>query len=183
MSFLYKLNIPEWLIDLINKPLSSKDIKKYIPKCNIVRYIDLFQYDTIDQLLGPIGICFILYHSSINFGHWVLLSRRDNNTLEFFDSYGSSLDDILEKTDFEHGAQFNKETGIKSLSILIASSKYNTIINNSTQLQYKDNNVQTCGRHCIARVMFNQMDLDEYVKMFLLMDLKMRDIFVTMSVK
>ena len=161
----------------ISRPLSSEQIIKYIPGINIVIYPDLIKYNSIDELLGKIGACILLYMTNKNFGHWTLLFKRDRDNLEFFDSYGTLIDDEIKKLNYESGVQLND---FHALSIMILSSPYKNLICSRTQLQCWNPMVQTCGRWCVVRYLMKDMDIDDFISFFYKFNKNIRDAIVTL---
>ena len=177
MSFLTTLNLPQNIINEINRPLSLTEIKKKIPEINIIQYANLNKFKNIDEVIGKNGGCIILYMTGPTFGHWVLLMKRNKNTLEFFDAYGITIDDELNFSNFHQGVQ---TPSLHYLTRMIINSEYTNVICSSTQLQVQNNNIQTCGRWLIVRWMLKHMDIDSFINLFLLMDWKIRDLFITL---
>jgi hypothetical protein len=80
-------------------PLSDSDIRKIIgSKTKIIKFSQLANYNSIEQLLPHNGAYLVLlFESAMNSGHWTALLRY-NDTIEFFDSYGGEPHDILRWT-------------------------------------------------------------------------------------
>ena len=67
--------------------VTSTDLQSIFKNCKIIKYADLDNYDDIYMLLpNRMDFCFILTESKLNSGHWTLLIR-DDNIIEYFDSY------------------------------------------------------------------------------------------------
>ena len=75
----------------IKKSISDLDIERYFSRSvqkDIIKYSDLKNYSSIDQLLPKNkSFKFMLLESKHNSGHWLGLLRY-NKTIEFFNSYG-----------------------------------------------------------------------------------------------
>ena len=143
--------------------LSNFDIlKKLKNKANIILYPNLYEYKNIDEVLGNFDSCVLLFESQPKYGHWVCIFKRDNNTIEFFNPYGGYPDDSLLKINKE----FRKKSGqnYPILSMLLLKSPYN-LTYNEFQFQKHSMNIKTCGRHCIVRLLFKDLDLYDYVDM------------------
>ena len=138
-------------IDLTNDVI--KDITN--GKATIVAYHELPNYQSMDELLGEYGACILLYETRKNFGHWVALIQQ-NGFVEFFDSYGFSLDEEL------NYAKYNNQP---YLTQLVESSGTN-IRENKTRLQVFAEDVNTCGRWTSLRVVFRNMPLPQFTAMF-----------------
>ena len=83
---------------IIHEPMDDGDIRAYFPKARVMRYAELADYDSIQQLLPTAkSHVFLLYQHRPNDGHFVCLMRY-GNTIEFFCSYGSKIDAPLKWT-------------------------------------------------------------------------------------
>lgn len=161
---------------LISKSLSNYEISMLLnKKVNIVTYPELINYKTLDELLGPNEAVIILYETKKRSGHWTLLFKLDDNTVEHFDSYGIVPDDELEFIKESYRNISNQD--IPYLSQLLYNSKYN-IEYNEFPLQEKRKNINTCGRHVVVRLLYRDHDIYEYVNM-LTNSTNNPDIFVT----
>ena len=79
----------------ISKSLSGTEVLDLLNnKCNLVLYSDLHNIKSIQELLGEYKKCVLLYHTSANYGHYCCV-YENNNTIFFFDSYGSIPDTQL----------------------------------------------------------------------------------------
>ena len=91
----------------ISKSLSGADIMSKV-KCNIIQYSDLHKYNSIDDILGSHKKCVLLYHTSASYGHWCCVYEY-NNTIFFFDSYGSIPDSQLKFLNKDLKEELNSE--------------------------------------------------------------------------
>ena len=177
-KFLHRLHVPKYFIDQVDRPLKSTEIQRAIPGIKVVPYTDLHKYDDLSDLLGDLGAVVLLYMSAKRFGHYVLLMRReDDNTIEFFDSYGSFPDENLDKIKYTEKIQSNE---IRPLILLLLADGYKTVDYSDTRLQNKDRHIQTCGRWVIVRWLLRSMKLKDFIRIFDMMDFKIRDLMVTM---
>lgn len=150
--------------------LSGLQLKKIVLGVKVIRYIDLKNYNSIDQILSPYGLI-ILYPSmdrnGINhdLGHWVCLYKK-NNTIYYFDPYGTKIDqnliDFGTLNSFRQGERF-------MLSQLLLDSPYNVDFNNY-QLQngYKKGSkeIDSCGYWCVARLRMMHLNNDQFFELF-----------------
>tara|TARA_R110002153_G_C13100503_1_gene476507 strand:- start:30 stop:605 length:576 start_codon:yes stop_codon:yes gene_type:complete len=137
--------------------LSGQDLKDITDgKCNIFRYSDLMDKNTIDEVLGQFGAAILLYQTERDYGHYaaIFISHDNPNVLIFYDSLGLTIDKELKFSTFNSKnmggvAQFH-------LTELIQKSKYK-VISNTKKLQKGlfDNN--TCGRFASMRIVFRKM--------------------------
>lgn len=139
--------------------LSDSDIKSIIPNCNLVSYPEIEDYDSIDELLGPGKMCVILYMLNKNRGHWTCIFKTRGG-LEFFDPYAIKPD---------HELQWNTESKMRRLhmmmpllSNLILKSHYRKIYYLDHRIQRMSNNISTCGRQVVCRLLNKKIPLKEY---------------------
>jgi hypothetical protein len=145
----------------INYSLSNFDIDKYLnKKSNIILYKDLKKYKSIDDALGHDGYFILLYETRERYGHWTIIIKLDDNTIEHFDSYGLKPDDELNyiKPLFKIINNI-----IPYLSWLFINSKYKIEYNNY-QLQSMQKGINTCGRHILMRLKYRKYNIDQYKK-------------------
>lgn len=133
----------------MEKSFSDLEIKEYIP--NVVKYNQLEDIDVNNLKLPMI----ILYLTSENHGHWTLL-HKVGNTIEFFDSYGIKPD--LEFKYINEEMQYPKYLA----RLLAKISQHQPIHYNQYQFQAKKTGVNTCGRWCIIRNMYSNIDINVF---------------------
>ena len=69
--------------DIIEEPMDDGDIRSYFPNAKVLRYADLADYDSIQELLpASKSYAFLLYQHRPNDGHFTCLMRY-GNTVEF----------------------------------------------------------------------------------------------------
>ena len=140
-------------------PISDSLIKQYLPDTKIVMYNELPKYSNIEELLPTEKSHFVLmYQDSPNTGHWVGILRL-GNTIEMFDSYGNYPDKDLNWVD----EKTRNKIGIdgKYLSRLFNKTKLK-VVYNTEPYQGKGNEIATCGRHVIFRILNSDKDLKKY---------------------
>jgi len=148
----------------IEEPLGDDDIRKYLPDAQIFKYSRLENFRTIDEILpGKINYCVLLYEESVNKGHWVCLTKY-GDTVEFFDSYGGAPDTQLKWNHPEVNHRLDQKP---YLTEIFNRSKYNIVYN---PIKYQDENddINTCGRHCVFRILNliqKKRDLSKYYKL------------------
>jgi hypothetical protein len=143
----------------ISQPTTGNYLYKCMNgKCNVIAYSDLQKYNNIDNVLKN-GCAFILVETSQNTGHWIALIKIGNNKIEVFNSYGGFIDYYLYYVP-ENMREILGEN-YPHLTALLLKSKYEIHYNNYP-LQIENDNVATCGRHCIVRALNKNMDIDEY---------------------
>lgn len=147
----------------MNYSLSNGDINKLLDgKCNIMSYDQLNNYNNIDSAMGKYGALVLLYQTKQNYGHWCCVFKRNNDTIEFFDPYGLFPDDELEFVPNNMRNVLGED--YPHLTWLLYNSGYKKIDYNSKQLQKFKEDVNTCGRHCVVRIMMRNLSIDEYIK-------------------
>jgi hypothetical protein len=137
--------------DAISYMVSANDIKRILGHdIKIVKFPDLVEYNSMQELLPFPNDCAILFFldevtPTSNIGHWTCI-MRNGNRYEFFDSYGLSSKEDLDHIDKEKRAKFGeqndylKELGGKMLT------------HNPVQYQSWNQDVSTCGRYAIIRL-------------------------------
>lgn len=154
--------------DVITDPMDDKDIRHYYPKAPILKYSDLANYSSIEQLLpADKSMIFLLYQHSYNNGHWVLLTRYAPNTFEFFCSYGSAIDEPLTWTREDQREALGE--GTPYLTNILKKWKGKIAVNRK-QFQQKGHSVATCGAYCVMRTAclkndnMNLVDFQHYLE-------------------
>ena len=123
-------------------------------KSKVILYKDLFNYGNLTNLFKDANIVFILYEWANKIGHWVLLIKT-GNYIEFFDSYSYEADNQFEFIP----PQFHYKP---ILTKLLANSNPKFSLNYNNYKFQKSGDVATCGRHCLVRAWFKNMNIDDY---------------------
>lgn len=143
--------------------LTGKDMLEAVGgKSKIITYPDLDNYNSIEDLLDPYGAIFLLYEYQKGVGHWTLLFRQ-GDTIEHFDSYNYKPDEEF-KFIPDYFRKVNDMMYPKLTKMLYDSGK--DIHYNNFELQADGDNIATCGRWCITRLMFKDMNIDQFHDMF-----------------
>ncbi len=137
----------------MNIPLSDKDILKLTKKkCSIYIEEDLRYVKNIDTLFKYNNCAVILLdNGNPDVGHWIVMTKISNDTIEYFDPVGLPPDFISKK---------------KYLRKLIDNSHYKYLIYNGIYIQKVREDINTCGRYVALRIMlWNDMKctLKEYL--------------------
>jgi len=149
---------------IIHEPMDDGDIRAYLPKARIMRYADLADYDSIEEVLPhDKSYVVLLYQHRPNDGHFVCIMRY-GKTIEFFCSYGSKIDGPLYWTALKDRQMLGE--GKPWLSMLLKKSPQFKAIHNPVPFQSKKDGVATCGAYCVVRI--NQLvkhneDLQEFI--------------------
>jgi len=150
---------------IIHEPMDDGDIRAYFPRARVLRYADLADYDTIEELLpAEKSHVFLLYQHRPNDGHFVCVMRYAK-TIEFFCSYGSKIDAPLKWTSLPERVALGEGKPYLSMLLRKAASKFKAI-HNPVAFQSKREGVATCGAYCVVRI--NQLvnhnqDLHEFI--------------------
>jgi len=145
--------------------MGEDDIRDFFPKAKIIRYTNLKKYKSLKELLPKKNdYAFILYQNSEYEGHWTLIIRH-GNYIEYYDSYGNKIDEPLNWISKEQ----NNKLGIHEpyLSNLIKGAGL-PLYYNDKKFQDENNEINTCGRHAIMRlmsIMENKTDIGRYKDM------------------
>jgi hypothetical protein len=143
--------------------LSSEDILSTV-RTNLMVYRDIKKATSLKDILGPYKACVILYETtSDNHGHWCVIFEVNKNLIEFFDPYGYMIDSQLKYID----PKYKEKRGLNHTYLidLLIKSDYNEIEWNNYPFQELKDGINTCGRHCITRLMYRKMRLDDYANM------------------
>ena len=147
----------------ISKSLSGTEVLDLLNnKANLVQYSDLHNIKSIDELLGEYKKCVLLYQTSSNYGHYCCVWEY-NDTIFFFDSYGSKPDSQLNFVPKDLKQELNSNHNYL-IRLMYDSGK--NVEYNQYQFQSREPNVATCGRWCIARLRFPEISIDDYHDIF-----------------
>jgi len=155
----------KYILKEVDRPLSSKDIKKILNnKVKIILYPEIVNYYSIDELLNPYDCVIILYmQNEITggfWGHWCCIFKIKNDTIEFFDPYGTFVDDEL---NYDIDSHFRKENGLEypllSYLLFYTGDKYKLTYN---EYKFQGIDTATCGRHCCNRLLNKNLTLKQY---------------------
>lgn len=147
--------------NLIKVSLSSDQVLDSLDgKANLIRYPDLKNYNSIDELLSPYGLCVILFLTAEHYGHWILISKLldGSGLVEVFDSYGTYPEEQrkYQLNDWARNAQ-----RVPLLSRLLIESPYE-ISYNEHRFQKRSPSVATCGRFVIIRALLRHLSLEDF---------------------
>lgn len=156
----------KFLKESIAKPLSDSDLRKLIEgHAKVVLYSNLKGYSSLNELLNcPGQSIFLLYQQAPNYGHWTCLFKQGNR-IEFFDPYGINVDDELKWTDPSMRKQLHMDKPWLS-KLLYESPPHYTLIYNQHPFQKRGNDINTCGRWCVLRLLFKNLSLEQFVELF-----------------
>lgn len=141
--------------------LGDGDLRKILDNPLILRYRDLKNYNTIEQLLPrDKSYVIILFEQLPNMGHWVGMLRY-GNIIEYYDSYAGPIEHPLIYSNGNNEALEQPNGLIKRL---LDNSNFK-VVYNGMKVQGSDSDIKTCGRHIASRIKFLEdysMDLSQY---------------------
>jgi hypothetical protein len=148
----------------IDYPLRGSDILKILNNnTNIIEYKQLYNIEDLEDIFIN-GSCVILYRSAPNLAHWCCIFKNIYG-LEFFDPYGCIIDNEINEIEEMNPNYANNyyNNGHKRLLELVLKTGYNELTYNNYKLQQMKHNINTCGRHCAVRLLFKNLNLEDYV--------------------
>jgi hypothetical protein len=140
--------------------LGDDDIRKLLGSgIKITSYANLDKHNHINELLDGHGRGVIFYpQQNERQGHWTAILRKGRE-IEFFDPYGEPPDTAkhlltqqkLERMNMDqpHLLKLMKESGCR-------------ILFNKVQLQELADDVSTCGRHIVSRLLHHRLPIRRY---------------------
>jgi len=140
--------------------LSDDDIKRLLGSdIKITTYPDLEHTTNVDELFDSRGRAIIFFpQQSQQSGHWTCMIKKGRK-IEFFDPYGEKPD--AQKSGLSHRKLEQLHMDRPLLGTLLLDSPY-PITFNKVQLQELNDDVQTCGRHCVCRLLYHKYNLQQY---------------------
>jgi hypothetical protein len=143
--------------------LSDADIQTILdPDTNIFTYPYLENVKHIDEVFDDHGRAMMLFLTkSQNAGHWIALIKK-GKTIEFFDPYGTPPDKQQKWLSKRQLEELDQDKPL--LTNLLKSSGYK-IIYNKIPYQNDRDDINTCGRHAITRLLLKDLTPDEYKKL------------------
>tara|TARA_R110000868_G_scaffold122098_2_gene323677 strand:+ start:116 stop:646 length:531 start_codon:yes stop_codon:yes gene_type:complete len=153
----------ETLTEIKETPLSNEDINIMLNGTKIFKYPDLEDMNSIDEIFDDQGRAVMLFLTKDeNTGHWISLHKKEN-IIYYFDPYGYDVDEEKELIPDYKLEELNQEQPF--LMDLFKKSKYKVYSNQYAFQNRNAKNVNTCGRHCVVRLIYKNLDLDDYLDM------------------
>jgi hypothetical protein len=140
--------------------LSDDDIRTLLGSgIKITTYPDLEKAHRIDELFDRMGraILFVPQQNEQQ-GHWCCLIKK-GKTIEFFDPYGEAPEAQKDTLDNDHLTKMRMNEPL--LADLLTDNPYKVIFNKIKLQELKDC-VNTCGRHCVSRLLFEKYPIGKY---------------------
>jgi len=142
--------------------LSDDDIRRLLGKdISLMTYPDLANKKSLNDCFDSKGRCIILFLTEDEHtGHWCCMLKT-NKGVEFFDPYGDKPEEQLEDVPQSRLEQMDEAEPY--LTDLMRKSGL-PIYYNTHAFQKERGDINTCGRHCVARLMFKDKTLEQYKK-------------------
>jgi len=132
-------------------PLGDDDIRRILGDIKIHNYPDLNNMRSADELFDSKGRCILLFpNSSPRSGHWTCLMNRKDH-IYFWDSYGDAPEEQKDGVPRPALEKWEMDTP-ELLRLLKGSGK--PVYYNTHQYQRDSPTVATCGRWCVARLLY-----------------------------
>jgi len=141
-------------------PLSDGDIRRVLGEdIKVFTYPQLKRLRSADDLFDSKGRCIILFLTeSETAGHWCCLLNKKKG-IEFFDPYGDDpegVKDEIPKSKRDH-LDMNQPYLMRLLEASGRPVYYNTFA-----FQKEKRDINTCGRHCLVRLLYAPSSLETY---------------------
>lgn len=149
----------------MNYSLSEKDIQSYFGnQIKIIPYDALQGIENLDNYMENIIALVILYRYEQTYGHWTCLIKRCNNTFEFFDPVGTKPDILLLDIPMRIRNALGQDYALLA-PLLLDSSR--SVEYNNEKLQKENDNIKTCGKWVVIRIMMRDLPLKTFQNMFM----------------
>lgn len=122
--------------------------------CRWIHYDELQKFPSIEELMKLGAVVILLQIETRDrppVGHFILLLDHKTH-YEHFDSYGLTMDEELKITQEHHLTNIFKQTR-------------KPIVDNTKRLQALRQDINTCGRWVVARLLLKQIELDNFLKL------------------
>ena len=148
--------------DLTKIPLNMLQLQMLNPYANVIKYTDLYNYDTIEDAFEGKEKMVILYLiQNEKSGHYVGMFYNSDG-LNYFDSYGMKPDYGFELLSPEKRKQLNEEQDYLNNHLL----KDHTVIYNNITYQGKEKGTATCGCFVSHRLANSHLNDVQYCSIF-----------------
>jgi len=146
-------------------PLGDDDIRKILGNnINIIAYPELDNYNDVDEIFDDQNRVIILFLTTDkNTGHWLCLHKDKQDNIFYFDPYGEGIDKNKKWLTRSKLEELNQDK--ISLLRLLKNTANNGVYYNTYDFQDDRKGINTCGRHCCVRLLYKDLDLDDYYDM------------------
>ena len=148
--------------------LSSDDIRRSLNNdVSILLYEDLANVDDIRSIFEPSNNVVLLYpDTQYNQGHWVaLMYFPERSHIIYFDPYNLSIRKSLEYSRHLHNKPYILALPelLERFLLSSAGTRNNTLdLKTKHRMQVMTDNISTCGRHVISRIIHRDLSNEEY---------------------
>lgn len=143
----------------MNRSLSSDEVQKLV-RCNFILYPDLKNM-SLEDVFRINDCAVILFLTDHNYGHFICLTRN-GKLISFQDSYGYSPDGEYQFINSNDKKKL-KQTGAYISNLLMKAMDIGYKIEfNEVHNQSDNEDVATCGRWCVIRCLFKELNNDEF---------------------
>lgn len=128
--------------------------EKVTAQCKWIIYDDLKKFKNIEDLMSKGAVVILLQierRDAPKVGHFIILLDHKTH-YEHFDSYGLDIDEENSITNEHHLTNIFRTTGKR-------------IVNNSKRLQRFREDINTCGRWCVARLLLKHLELAQFISL------------------
>ena len=140
-------------------PLSNDDINRVLGGTNIYPYPDLKQFASLDEALDDKGRMVLLYLTeNEQTGHWVCV-YKDGKSIRYFDPYGKPPENPKSWISPAQNARLGQHQNYLT-QLMKGAGK--PVFYNTHPYQKMGDDVNTCGRHAITRLLLKDMDDAQY---------------------
>jgi hypothetical protein len=152
------------LSEIKEYPLSDTDIRTILGNdINMLSYPELENFNHIDQIFDRQGRCVLLFLTvDERTGHWLCLHKDKEDSIHYFDPYGRGVD--KDKNWLSRSKLQELHQDKPSLMKLLRNSGKKVYFN-TYDFQDDRDGINTCGRHCAVRLLFKDLDLEDYRNM------------------
>jgi len=139
--------------------LSMDQLKRLVgpqqaANCRWIVYDELLKFPSLEELMKLGAVVILLQIESRDkppVGHFILIIDHKSH-YEHFDSYGLTMDEELKITQEHHLTNMFKQTR-------------KPIVDNTKRLQALRQDINTCGRWVVARLLLKQLELAPFLKL------------------
>jgi len=131
------------------------------PDAKIMKYTDLYDYDSIEELFKDCDKIILLFLTiSKRAGHWTCLYKQPNSTtINYYDSYGVMPDYELQAISKKRRAELNESYDY--LRHLLMGHNVNV-----NRIQFQNDKSASCGCFVSHRLFYSHLSPEQYLKLF-----------------
>jgi len=154
---------------LLSESLTDSDIRELTDNAiTVCTYSELIDNGVLNTLLNsPSNACIFLLRASENYGHWLLIwlkTEGKEKGIYVYDPYGYDVENDIYKKNVSEELLLDLHQDKPYLLKELYDSGFR-IYFNEYKHQKDNKDIATCGKHCVIRSHFLEMDTDDYDKM------------------